>query len=82
MDTKNDNWPYAHYIQFSDNSLKILQPKPSANVRELSNIYPPPNNMDIVEIRFSIFIKQIIILVRSGSLYFYRMEEGTSVMTR
>ena len=33
-------------------------------------------------VRFCTILKQIIVYVRSGILYFYRLEQGTSVMVR
>lgn len=31
---------------------------------------------------FSTMLKQIIVFVRSGIIYFYRLEQGTSIMVR
>jgi len=47
-----------------------------------STIYPPPNADETKIVRFCSVLKQMIVLVRSGILYFYRLEQGTSVMVR
>ena len=51
-----------------------------ADVKIKSTIYPPPNADNIEIVRFSTILKQIIVFVRSGLIYFYRLEQGTSVM--
>lgn len=33
-------------------------------------------------VRFCTLLKQIVVYVRSGMIYFYRLEQGTSVMVR
>jgi len=82
MERKKENWPYSIFSQFRDNSIKLLAPKPMADVKIKSTIYPPPNAVNIVEVHFSAILKQIIVLVRSGVIYFYRLEQGTSVMVK
>jgi len=82
MERLKENWPYAIYSQFRDNSIKLLAPKPEADVKIKSTIYPPPNSDNIEVVRFSTILKQIIVFVRSGIIYFYRLEQGTSVMVR
>ena len=59
-----------------------MAPKPEADVKIKSTIYPPPNADNIEVVRFSTMLKQIIVFVRSGIIYFYRLEQGTSVMVR
>ena len=82
MERKNENWAYAIFAQFKDNSVKLLAPKPEADVKVKSTIYPPPQAEDVKILRFCTLLKQIVVYVRSGTIYFYRLEQGTSVMVR
>ena len=79
---RKENWPYALFTQFKDNSIKLLAPKAEADVKVKSTIYPPPNAENIQEVRFCTVLKQIIVYVRTGMMYFYRLEQGTSVMVK
>lgn len=74
MERKKENWPYSIFSQFRDNSIKLLAPKPTADVKIKSTIYPPPNADNIEVVRFSSILKQIIVFVKSGIIYFYRLE--------
>ena len=74
MERKKENWPYSIFSQFRDNSIKLLAPKPIADVKIKSTIYPPPNADNIEVVRFSSILKQIIVFVKSGIIYFYRLE--------
>ena len=53
-----------------------------SDVKVKSTIYPPPNAEEIQVVRFSSTLKQIIVFVASGIIYFYRLEQGTSVMVK
>lgn len=79
---KLDNYPYAVYTLYADNSIKLLAPKAEPDVKVKSTIYPPPNSEDVALVRFCTVLKQVIVYVRSGYLYFYRLEQGTSVMVK
>ena len=82
MERQRENVAYATYAQFKDNSVKLMAPKATSDVKIKSTIYPPPQAEDIRMVRFCTILKQIIVYVRSGILYFYRLEQGTSVMVR
>ena len=82
MEQRKENWPYALFTQFKDNSIKLLAPKPGADIKVRSTVYPPPNADNIELVRFSSTLKQLIVFVVSGILYFYRLEQGTAVMDR
>lgn len=53
-----------------------------SDVKVKSTIYPPPNAEEIQLVRFCSTLKQIIVYVASGTIYFYRLEQGTSVMVK
>ena len=82
MGQRKENWPYALFTQFKDNSIKLLAPKPASDIKVRSTVYPPPNSDNISSVRFSSTLKQLIVFVVSGILYFYRLEQGTAVMDR
>ena len=62
--------------------MKLMAPRADPDVKVKSTVYPPPQAEDIRMVRFCTVLKQIIVYVRSGILYFYRLEQGTSVMVK
>ena len=46
----------------------------------MSTVYPPPIGENIKMIRFCTILKQLVVSVDSGTIYFYRLDQITSVM--
>ena len=82
MERQRENDPYAVFAAYRDNSIKLLAPKAQPDVMVKSTVFPPPQADDVRMVRFCTLLKQIIVYVWSGMLYFYRLEQGTSVMVR
>ena len=77
-----ENFCYAFFAIYRDNSIKLLAPKAEPDVKVKSTIYPPPQAEDIKIVRFCTLLKQIVVYTWAGMIYFYRLEQGTSVMVR
>ena len=82
IEQREKNRPYAIYVQFRDNSIKLLQPKPKHDAKVLTTIFPPPNAEEIKDIRFCTIIKRIVIMQQSGTLCFYKLERQTSILEK
>jgi WD40 repeat protein len=73
------NKPKILSVQFSDNSLVLLDP---SNQKVFSTIYPPPTQAEISKVFWCSSIQRMFLLLKSGSLCIYQTQKETGILEK
>ena len=82
LEQREFNQPYSIFVQYQDQSFKILGAKNEPNSKIKSTVFPPPQAENVHIIRFCTLLKQLIVSTNCRSILFYRLDHITSIMTK